>query len=268
LPYLEKENIKIYYKIIGEGPPVVLIPGLAANYRNWGIQLASLKRHYTLIAIDNRGIGNSDGDITKLTIGVMVEDVYSVIESLKINNVNILGHSMGSMIAFEFALKYPKRVTSLILTSLPICKTKLGAIDPSLELCSFLNDNKKANFADKMVKYLFSNHFMNSDKFEAFKGLVTNNKERYRNDTIKAQLIAINEWKRLRRWENNINNLPYMVVYGSEDKFASVDNKFLSELFPIASIKIFNDAGHAVHIEKANDFNKIIHQFFKEKNQS
>ena len=55
--------------------PVVLISGLAANHRTWGFQLLDLKKHFQLIAIDNRGIGKSEGTFDGLTIEDMAADV-------------------------------------------------------------------------------------------------------------------------------------------------------------------------------------------------
>ena len=267
MPYLEQQNSKIYYKIIGEGEPVIFIAGLAANHRNWGMQFGSLKKYYKLIAVDNRGIGKSVGEICRLNIEDMVEDINMLVDSMKLENPHIIGHSMGAMIAFEFVKKYPHKVSSLILASLPINKTKVIREDPSKELYSLI-DGKDNNFNNKMVSYLFSNHFMHTEKYEVLKSMFSYSHNDYKRDVIEAQLNAINEWKQLRRWEIGMENVPYMVVYGSEDKFASIDHSYLSKIFPSASIKVFKNSGHAVHIEKAKEFNMIVRQFIKEKTDS
>ena len=120
MPFFKSSRSTLYYKTIGSGPPVVLISGLATHHRSWGLQFVDLKRWFELIAIDNRGIGKSDGSTEELTIEDMASDIDALLTVVGIEKVHLMGSSMGGMIALEYASINPKRVSSLILSSLPI----------------------------------------------------------------------------------------------------------------------------------------------------
>jgi pimeloyl-ACP methyl ester carboxylesterase len=86
----------------GEGPPLVLIHGAAADHNRWAPVLPALEEHFTVIAIDRRGRGRS-GDATDYALEREYEDVVAVVESAG-EGVNVLGHSYGGICALEAAL--------------------------------------------------------------------------------------------------------------------------------------------------------------------
>jgi len=238
----------------------VLIPGLAANHRSWGFQLVDLKQNYRLIAIDNSGMGNSLGKIDGLSIDNMVADIDALLVSLNLTNVHLLGHSMGSMVALEYTIQYPQKVSSLILSSMPIYNSCEDTESPTERLRFFLENGDKEQFDKKIFSCLFSSNFKKSVQYRVMECLLSKNNEAKHPDVILSQLNAIKEWKELRRWEQKLIK-PCMVIYGSKDTFATVDIEFLSRVFPSAIIEIINGAGHAVHIERAKEFNNIVSNF-------
>ncbi len=227
------------------------------------MQLFNLKQFFRFIAIDNRGIGKSDGNIDGLKIEDMANDINILLTSLNLSNVHILGHSMGAMVALEYTLQHPENVLSLILSSMPIYYFSDNSETPEEKLKSFLEKDDKEQFNRNIISYLFSSDFKKSVKYKAMEGLLSKSNKDYRPDVILLQLNAIKEWKQLRRWEKNIT-VPCKVIYGAEDKFATVDPEFLSKIFPGVKIDIIEGAGHAVHIEKSKEFNELIYQFIKE----
>ena len=86
----------------GEGPPLVLIHGAAADHNRWAPVLPALGERFTVLAIDRRGRGRS-GDTTDYALQREYEDVVAVVESAG-EGVNVLGHSYGGICALEAAL--------------------------------------------------------------------------------------------------------------------------------------------------------------------
>src|ERR671915_2340148 len=86
----------------GEGPPLVLVHGAAANHGRWSPVLPALEERFTVYAIDRRGRGGS-GDGDGYTMEREAEDIASVVDSIG-EPVNLLGHSYGALLALEATL--------------------------------------------------------------------------------------------------------------------------------------------------------------------
>jgi len=112
--YANVNGIKIYYKIYGEGEPLLIIWGMGGEIGSFLNKLKETKK-YKLITFDNRGTGRTDKPNEDYTIELMAEDANGLLNELKIQRVNVLGISMGSRIAITLASKYPDRVSNLIL---------------------------------------------------------------------------------------------------------------------------------------------------------
>jgi proline iminopeptidase len=118
--YVDANGLMIYYKIFGYGKPLmVLHGGPGASHDYFLPYLTPLARHYQLIFIDERGSGRSQGleDASGYTVENMVEDVEGVRQALHLNQISLLGHSYGGVLAEACALKYQKNLSHLILAS-------------------------------------------------------------------------------------------------------------------------------------------------------
>jgi pimeloyl-ACP methyl ester carboxylesterase len=101
----------------GEGPPLVLVHGAAADHRRWAPVLPALEARFTVVAIDRRGRGQS-GDAREYAIEREYEDVAAVVEMAG-EGVDVLGHSYGGICALEAALLTDK-VGRLVLYEPPM----------------------------------------------------------------------------------------------------------------------------------------------------
>ncbi len=116
---INNQGINIYYKVVGEGPPIVLLHGVFGSCEDW-IEfgyVARLGRKYKLILIDLRGHGQSDKpyDPNSYYIDKYVQDVVAVLDELGIGLCHVLGFSFGGWIVYRFLRKYPERIQSMIL---------------------------------------------------------------------------------------------------------------------------------------------------------
>ena len=96
----------------GEGPPLVLIHGAAADHSRWAPVLPALEQRFTVFAVDRRGRGRS-GDANDYALEREFDDVVAVVESAG-EAVNVLGHSYGGICALEAAL-LTDRIRKLVL---------------------------------------------------------------------------------------------------------------------------------------------------------
>lgn len=101
----------------GEGPPLVLIHGAAADHNRWAPVLPALDERFSVFAIDRRGRGGS-GDANDYALEREFDDVVAVVESAG-EGVNVLGHSYGGICALEAAL-LTDRIRKLVLYEPPM----------------------------------------------------------------------------------------------------------------------------------------------------
>ena len=115
MAFVENQGARIYWDEQGQGKPLLLIMGLAYSSHMWYRTRPLLASRYRTLALDNRGVGQSDVPQGPYPIALMASDAAAVLDAACIETAHVFGVSMGGMIAQEFALQYPARVRSLIL---------------------------------------------------------------------------------------------------------------------------------------------------------
>jgi len=110
-------DIDIAYKIFGKGKPLLFIPGFSMTMDMWDpIVLDKLSSNHTIIIFDNRGIGDTNAGVKSPSIQQFANDTAGLIDILGIKKpVDILGLSMGGLIAQEIAVLHPDKVNRLII---------------------------------------------------------------------------------------------------------------------------------------------------------
>ncbi len=116
MAFTENNGTKIFWTEQGAGEPLLLIMGLGGSHQEWRRILPQLAEKYRVILFDNRGVGNTIFNDEPFTIPLMASDAKAVLDAANVESAHILGMSMGGMIAQEFALNYPEKTRSLILT--------------------------------------------------------------------------------------------------------------------------------------------------------
>jgi pimeloyl-ACP methyl ester carboxylesterase len=113
------DGVKIHYVVEGEGEPVLLIHGFAANLGvQWGVPgiIKDLAKDYQVIAIDNRGHGRSGKPHEPEKYGVeMVNDAVRLLDEMKIDKAHVVGYSMGGFITSKLVATHPERLITATL---------------------------------------------------------------------------------------------------------------------------------------------------------
>jgi pimeloyl-ACP methyl ester carboxylesterase len=99
----------------GEGPDVLFIAGLGDPLETWEAQFQGLADRYRLVAFDNRGSGRSPLTEEPLSVASMADDAAQVLDARGVGSAHVVGHSGGSLVAQELALRRPDLVRSLTL---------------------------------------------------------------------------------------------------------------------------------------------------------
>jgi pimeloyl-ACP methyl ester carboxylesterase len=115
------DGLRIAYERLGEGPPVVLVHGFGSskeqNWKSTGWYGALTEAGFSVLAIDNRGHGQSDKphDAMLYHHDRMAEDVAAVMDEAGIESAPYVGYSMGGLIGLRFLALFPDRITRLAL---------------------------------------------------------------------------------------------------------------------------------------------------------
>lgn len=105
------------FKIEGNGRPLVFIHGLSDSLLYWEFLASHLKRDYQIIRMDLRGHGESYLGNDEVNIDLYVSDLKNLLDDLNLDNVDLIGFSLGGAVVLDFSLKYPENVSSLVLMS-------------------------------------------------------------------------------------------------------------------------------------------------------
>lgn len=112
-----KDGTKIFYKIKGQGSPLLLLHGNGGSSRYFIHQVPYLEKFFRLILIDSRAHGRSGNKGSELTFELMAKDIKEGMDFFNINRASILGFSDGANLALVFSKLYPERVEKLVLNS-------------------------------------------------------------------------------------------------------------------------------------------------------
>jgi pimeloyl-ACP methyl ester carboxylesterase len=107
----------IRYVVEGKGEPVTLIHGVGSNLESWDPVVQHMKADYTILRLDLRGHGSSPGITRDCTLADFVDDVSNAMDAAGFDKSDLVGFSLGGMIAQLFAINHPERVDRLALLS-------------------------------------------------------------------------------------------------------------------------------------------------------
>lgn len=112
-------GINIHYVKGGSGEPLMLLPGWPQTWWSYHYIMPFLAKMFTVIAVDLRGMGDSDKPEVGYTKKLMAKDIQELIVALGYDRVHIAGHDIGANVAYSFAVNHPENIYKLILLDTP-----------------------------------------------------------------------------------------------------------------------------------------------------
>ena len=243
----------IGYRVVGSGPPLVLIMGYAWTMEGWDPRLVhALARHNRVVMFDNSGVGRTQplpGELTAtLTIDAMADQTSALIDTLGLGRPDVLGWSMGGMIAQALAVLHPAQVRRLVL-----CATfpGIGSVVPSQAAIRTGSD-----FPANQV-----------NAYDAFKAAISEYPAAPAPSaaTKTAQAGAVTDW-----WDGTDAagrkiariSVPTLIADGTADRLDPVANDHaLARLIPRARLVLYPDAGHGFLFQEGTRFASLIESF-------
>ncbi|MBK9097418.1 MAG: alpha/beta fold hydrolase [bacterium] len=254
------DSVKLFYEIMGQGDTLVIIhggPGLDHTYLL--PQLGELADEFTLIFYDQRGTGRSECvvDSNSITLENFVDDLENLRKELKIEKMNLLGHSWGSLLATCYALKYPNNVDRIILTSVigASSETKRSPKD-SLAIVNFIisagsPQNNIVTFR-KLVGDFFKSTFFNPSEAN---NLTLNFTKNTAQNFFPIFILLGKELSRFDLRENlKKNNSQVLIIHGDYDPIPVKYAEGLTTLMKNSKLVVLKNCGHFPFIEVKEKF--------------
>ncbi len=243
-------DVTFAYRELGKqngGTPVVLLVHLAAVLDNWDPRIVDgIAAKHHVIAFDNRGIGASSGSPSN-SMEQMADDAVTFIKAMGFKQVDLLGFSMGGMIAQEIVLKEPQLVRKMILAG----TGPAGGDGISSVAWVTFYDMLRGFFTGQDAKqYLFFTRTPSG--IEAGKAFLERLQERSVNrdkdislSAFLAQLQALCTWGQKEPADLSVVKQPVLVVNGDADRMVPTQNTHdLARRLPNSTLIIYPDAGH------------------------
>jgi len=117
MPVVRAGDLDVNYREAGAGTPLVLIHGNWATSSWWEPTLARLQPGRYAVAYDMRGRGATRGRDSDYSIASLAADLLALVDALGLGRIDLVGHSLGSCVAMEFALAHADRLRSLVVVS-------------------------------------------------------------------------------------------------------------------------------------------------------
>lgn len=252
----------VAYRTTGSGPPLVLITGYSGTMEGWDRRFVdALALHHRVIIFDNGGVGRTQALPAPLSVDEMADQTSALIDTLHLGRTNVLGWSMGGMIAQALAVRQPGQVRRLVLcasfpgngTAVPPSRKELNAFESgkpqSVMAALFPADQTAARNA-----YLAA-----TSSYPAASPAPA--------DTVAAQGRAVDAW-----WAGTdpagrrtaTIAAPTLVADGTEDRLDPTTNSHaLARQIPDATLKLYPDAGHAFLFQEAATFVPLLEAFLR-----
>ncbi len=254
------DGVNFVYRELGKhhgGTPVVLLTHLAAVLDNWDprvIDGIAAKHH--VIAFGNRGIGSSSGSPSN-SMEKMADDAITFIHAMGFQQVDLLGFSLGGMVAQEVVLKEPKLVRKMVLAG----TGPAGGDGISTVAGVTVYDMLRGLFTGQDAKqFLFFTR--TPEGIEAGKAFLDRLKERTEDrdkdisvSAFIAQLQALRAWGEKAPADLSVVKQPVLVVNGEADRMVPTPNSHdLARRLPNSKLIIYPDAGHGGVFQFHADF--------------
>lgn len=275
---VNSKGLEIYYRIFGEGEPILIIGGGPGDDSNRYLSLCDLlSKNFKCILVDQRGTGKSSPSIydsTTITVDLTLKDFEEVRNQLGFKQWNVLGFSYGGFIASVYSNKYPASVSRLIT---------IGSMGFDFSVFSHFRDNiySRLHSSDiELLKYWSDSSRVALDPKHALVETIRAKIPGYFFDREKALLVSQNMkdsdfnfemgtwiWKDIEKNYSNLNNYksnydkPVLVLQGRQDPLGELTAMNLSHYYKNSKLVFVERCGHYAWVEQPEKIMATLNEF-------
>ena len=260
------QTIALYSRKVGEnGPDFVVLHGLFGSGKNWRSFAGSLEDDFQVWTLDARNHGDSP-HADSMSYQQMAEDVARFFVENELENVVLLGHSMGGKTAMQLALQFPDRIAALIVVDIaPVCydhlhkQLKLIEAMQELDLAAEMSRSEiEKKLAVKipekrLLSFLMTNLNRQNGQFQWRIGL----------EQIAAGMQELLNYPELK----SVFKGPVQFIGGENSAYLKFEyHALIRKYFPESRITMLENCGHWLHVEQPAAFQKTVNEFLQDNN--
>ena len=258
--------LTLYSRKVGEnGPDFVVLHGLFGSGKNWRSFAGSLEEDFQVWTLDARNHGDSP-HADSMSYQQMAEDVVRFFDGNELENVILLGHSMGGKTAMQLALQFPDRIAALIVVDIaPVCydhqqkQLKLIEAMQGLHLAAEMSRSdieKKLALKipeKRLLSFLMTNLYRQNGQFQWRIGL----------EQIAAGMPYLLNYPEV----NSVFEGPVQFIGGENSAYLKFEyHALIRKKFPESRITMLKNCGHWLHVEQPAAFQKTVNEFLRYNN--
>jgi pimeloyl-ACP methyl ester carboxylesterase len=260
------QTIALYSRKVGEnGTDFVVLHGLFGSGKNWRSFAGSLEDDFQVWTLDARNHGDSP-HADSMSYQQMAEDVARFFVENELENVVLLGHSMGGKTAMQLALQFPDRIAALIVVDIaPVCydhlhkQLKLIEAMQELDLAAEMSRSEiEKKLAVKipekrLLSFLMTNLNRQNGQFQWRIGL----------EQIAAGMPELLNYPELK----SVFKGPVQFIGGENSAYLKFEyHALIRKYFPESRITMLENCGHWLHVEQPAAFQKTVNEFLQDNN--
>lgn len=264
----------------GEGPALLLVHGIGNNARTWAGVIGRLAATHTVIAPDLLGHGDSDKPRGDYSIAGYANGMRDLLSVLDVEQVTVVGHSLGGGVALQFAYQFPERCQRLVLVGSgglgsELSATLRAATLPGAELV-LTGLAGLAGASGVLRAWLrgvedigrLAGWKQARDLAEAGEALLALRDVEARRAFLRTLRSVVDTRGQAVTALDRLylaNAIPMLVVWGSRDPIVPISHAdAVRALVPTARFEVFEGAGHFPHLERPDAFLDVLHDFLRD----
>lgn len=276
LQFREIHGYRRAFRMLGEGPPLLLIHGIADSSETWLPVLDELAEHHTVIAPDLLGHGGSDKPRADYAVAAYACGMRDLLTVLGVDRVSVIGHSLGGGVAMQFAYQFPERCERITLVSSAGIGAEMHAVfrlatlpgaGPALSLLS-APPLRHAVLATAPLLRLLGGASLGPDLDYALGRYAELADPTARKAFLRTVRAAADPWGQAITMLDRsylARHLPTQIIWGGRDPIIPVAHARLAQqALPGSRLEIFEGAGHFPHHHDPARFAKAVTGFLRE----
>ena len=264
----------VSYRMAGEGPTVLLIHGIAGSSTTWRAVMPALAEHYTVIAPDLLGHGQSAKPRGDYSLGAYASGIRDLLTVLEKERVTLVGHSLGGGVAMQFAYQFPEWAERLVLVASgglgkevsPLLKAvTLPGAEYVLPLLLHPRIREAAEWPGTVAKRVGWHPGVNlTEVWRSYTTLTDRHAQMAFVNTVRSVIDVAGQRVSAHDRLYLASAVPTLIVWGDHDRIIPVAHAYrAAEAIPGARLEILEGAGHFLPWRDADRFLAVLEDFLK-----